>query len=236
MPEMFPAAPPKIALYVVEDDEDLREEVVFWLNEKGFSARGFPGSRELYRGLLEAPCDIVILDIGLPGEDGFSILKYIRSVTKVGVIMFTARGQTEDRVRALMEGADVYLVKPVDLDELSANVISLFRRISGQKDSFTPGWRLSTDGWHLHAPSGERVALSVSERTILGLLLREPSATVTREMLADALGYHPDEVLSNRIDMLVSRLRRKVSQATGLQLPVQAIRGVGFSVMLSSAD
>ena len=232
MSEISPVGvPPNIVLYVVEDDGDLREEVELSLNERGFTARGFPGSRELYRGLLEAPCDILILDIGLPGEDGFSVLEYIRSTTQIGVIMFRARGQTEDRVRALMAGADIYLVKPVDMDELSANIISLFRRMprrEGARAETTPCWRLSADGWHLLAPAGERVALSALERTLLEVLLRDPGATVTREALVDALGQHPDEVLSNRLDMLISRLRRKISQATGLLPPLYSVRGVGF--------
>jgi len=242
MPEISPASVTRnITLYVVEDDEDLREEVVLSLIDRGFLARGFPGSRELYQGLLEAPCDILILDISLPGEDGFSILKYIRSTTQatnqVGVIMFSARGQTEDRVQALMAGADLYLVKPVDLDELSANIVSLFRRIHRSEPAHSeagPSWRLSADGWHLLAPAGGRVSLSASERVILEVLLWDPGATVTREALVDALGRHPDEVLSNRLDMLISRLRRKVAQATGTQLPLHSVRSVGFSLLPSA--
>lgn len=230
---------PNIVLYIVEDDDDLREEVELSLSERGFTVRGFPGSRELYRGLLEAPCDILILDIGLPGEDGFSVLEYIRSTTQIGVIMFTARGQTEDRVRALMAGADVYLVKPVDMDELSANIISLFRRMprrEGARAEAASCWRLSADGWHLLAPAGGRVALSALERTLLEILLRDPGATVTREALVDALGQHPDEVLSNRLDMLISRLRRKIFQATGLQPPLHSVRGVGFFLQPSATS
>lgn len=226
-----------ISVCIVEDDQDLREEVVQSLAEYGFDVRGFPGSRELYLGLLRRPCDVAILDVGLPGEDGFSIMGHLRATAAVGIIMFTARGQVSDRVRALMGGADVYLVKPVDMAELVANVVSLGRRVrriehQGQ-DHPQEGWQISADGWLLSAPAGTSVTLSGAERALLNVLAQRPGTTIPRETLIKALGYHPDDVLSNRLDMLVSRLRRKISQATGEKLPLHAVRGIGFSLPTS---
>lgn len=236
-----------IALALVEDDEDLREEIVEALVDHGFDVRGFPASRELYLGLMQRPCDIAILDIGLPGEDGFSIMEHLRAATQAGIIMLTARGQTGDRVRALRGGADIYLVKPVDIEELAANIVSLARRLNKVPDKAPapveqPGektgtafWRLSSDSWVLLSPGGGKVQLSTSERTVLEALMHQAGATVSRETLVTALGHHPDDVFSNRLDMLISRLRRKVQQATGEPLPLRSVRGAGFSLAPSSA-
>lgn len=227
-----------IAVCLVEDDNDLREEVVQTLLEYGFDVRGFPGSRELYFGLLQQPCDVAILDVGLPGEDGFSVMEKLRTTASMGIIMFTARGQLTDRVRALMGGADAYLVKPVDMAELVATIVSLARRLRAaeklqpERDS---GWRLSDDGWLLSSPSGVSISLSVAERSFLQMLAQHLGITVSREALIKALGHPADDVFSNRLDMLVSRLRRKVAQATDEKLPLHSVRGIGFSLHASVA-
>ncbi len=228
-----------IAVCIVEDDTDLRDEVVQTLTEYGFDVRGFPGSRELYRGLLQQPCDVAVLDVGLPGEDGFSIMASLRETASMGIIMFTARGQMTDRVRALMGGADAYLVKPVDMEELVATIVSLARRLrtaepaAQERDT---GWRVSPDGWMLTSPEGVGIALSAAERSLLQVLMQHGGTTVSREALVHALEYHPDDVLSNRLDMLVSRLRRKVAQATSEKLPLHSVRGIGFALHASIAN
>lgn len=222
-----------ISVCIVEDDTDLREEVVQTLGEYGFDTRGFSGSRELYRSLLQQPCDVAVLDVGLPGEDGFSIMENLRATARMGIIMFTARGQMNDRVRALMGGADAYLVKPVDMEELVANIVSLARRLQTVETVGTENdaeWRVSADGWLLSSPSGVSVSLSGAERGLVMALVQHSGNAVSRVALVESLEYHPDEVLSNRLDMLVSRLRRKVSQATGEKLPLHAVRGIGFAL------
>jgi two-component system, OmpR family, response regulator PhoP len=222
-----------IAVCIVEDDCDLREEVVQTLLEYGFDARGFPGSRELYFGLLQQPCDVAILDVGLPGEDGFSIMENLRTTASIGIIMFTARGQMSDRVRALMGGADAYLVKPVDMVELVATIVSLARRLhpaENPAEERGSGWRLSGDGWLLSSPGGVSISLSGAERSFFQVLMQHVGITVSRGELIKALGHHADDVLSNRLDMLVSRLRRKVAQATSEELPLHSVRGIGFSL------
>jgi two-component system, OmpR family, response regulator PhoP len=222
-----------IAVCIVEDDCDLREEVVQTLLEYGFDVRGFPGSRELYFGLLQQPCDVAILDVGLPGEDGFSVMENLRTTASIGIIMFTARGQMTDRVRALMGGADAYLVKPVDMVELVATIVSLARRLHAAKSAAHErggGWCLSDDGWLLSSPAGGSISLSGAERSFLQVLAQHVGITVSREELIRALGHHADEVLSNRLDMLVSRLRRKVAGATSEKLPLHSVRGIGFAL------
>ncbi|GBG04071.1 protein petR [Azospira sp. I13] len=230
------AAVRRLEICVVEDEEDLREEIVGALQDAGFGVRGFPGSRELYASLLATPCNIVILDIGLPGEDGFSIAERLHGLGSMGIIMLTARGQTEDRVRALMGGADAYMVKPVDLRELLAVIGSLARRmqfgsvtesgVAGQ-DNVARAWAMSADGWTLFDPEGNSIPLTSQERAFLQCLWQRAGEAVSREDLAVAMGGDPYEYDFHRLDTLVSRLRRKAADA-GLALPLRAVRGTGY--------
>lgn len=230
------AGPIKVEICIVEDEADLREDLVDTLLEAGFGVRGFSASRELYAALLAAPCNIAILDIGLPGEDGFSIAARLRSLGKMGIIMLSARTAIDDRVRALQGGADVYLTKPVDLRELLAVVTSLARRLAVAEPlpiepaDITPNpWSLSADGWIAIAPNATPLPLTAQERAFLVRLWRCVGEAVSREELAIALGGDPYEYDFHRLDTLVSRLRRKSSDI-GLTLPVRAVRGTGYAV------
>lgn len=228
------AGPRRLEICIVEDEADLREEIVEALLEAGFGVRGFPASRELYAALLAAPCDIVILDVGLPGEDGFSIAERLHSLGPMGIIMLTARAHTEDRVRALLGGADVYMVKPVDLRELLAVIHSLERRLrNGEASGAVPvenasrPWALSADGWTIFDPDGVSLPLTAQERAFLQRLWLQPGEAVSREELALAMGGDPYEYDFHRLDTLVSRLRRKATEH-GLVLPLRAVRGMGY--------
>ncbi|MCK9259761.1 MAG: response regulator transcription factor [Azoarcus sp.] len=243
--QLEPGAGLGLRVCVVDDDDDLRDEIVLGLEESGFGVRGFPGSRELYRGLLHAPCDVVILDIGLPGEDGFSITTSLKEICKVGIVLLTSRTSIESRVKGLMDGADAYLTKPIDLRELAATVLSVHRRIAFQNRE--PGevtgagapapqpaattWSLSVDGWRLMAPNDRSVSLTGSERLFLTCLFSHLNEVVRRDVLVEAMGHRADYYLSHRLDMMISRLRKKVLGETGLALPLRAVRGTGFSLI-----
>ena len=225
-----------ISVSVVEDEADLRDEVVAALLASGFRATGHDSARSLYLGLLAEPVDVVVLDLGLPDEDGFSVLANLRRTTDVGIVVMTARSLVADRIAALEEGADAYLIKPIDFAELAATLGSVSRRLRERRPPSAQEWRLSGDHWFLISPRGERVALSATDKTIAEILLDHPNTTVPREALVRALGYHPDEVLSNRLDMAVSRLRRKVFDQTGATLPLRVLRGVGFSLLADQRE
>ena len=234
------AGPKRLEICIVEDEADLREELVDTLVEAGFAVRGFSASRELYAALLTAPCNIAILDIGLPGEDGFSIAARLRGLGKMGIIMLSARTEIEDRVRALQGGADVYLTKPVDLRELLAVVSSLTRRIAPpEAQAILPteivqsAWSLTADRWAVIAPNGMSLALTAQERAFMVRLWESAGEAVSREDLAIALGGDPYEYDFHRLDTLVSRLRRKGTDI-GLTLPLRAVRGTGYVITPSS--
>lgn len=225
-----------ISVCVVEDEADLCDEVVAALRNAGFSAVAYGSARELYLGLLTAPVDVVILDIGLPDEDGLSVMTNLRRTTDVGIVIMTARSLVADRIAALQEGADAYMVKPVDLAELAATVTSVARRLRQRRIPACKEWRLSPDHWFLISPRDERVALSATDKALAEALLRTPNVLVPRQTLVQALGYHPDEVLSNRLDMALSRLRRKVLEQTGVSLPLRAMRGIGFALLTDERE
>lgn len=237
-----------IHVCVVEDDDDLREELVGTLGDMGFTVRGFGDAQGLYLGLLQSPCDVVILDLGLPGEDGFSIMQHIKGLRVMGIVILTASSSTDEMVRCLSDGADAFVTKPFEFRALAASLVSVHRRVSGAAApvAATPAqdspaqaaqvapvdWHLADGGWTLRTPCGRRVGLTSSERIVLQSLFDRPNHTVKREILVTALGYDSEFYLDHRLGMLVTRLRRKVRDSVGLELPLKSVRGVGFMLIM----
>lgn len=239
-----PVVENRIRVFLVEDDADLRDELEFGLTAQAFEVVGFPGSRELYRALLRQQCDVVVIDVGLPGEDGFSIATTLESLPGIGVVFLTARTSIEDRVRGLTVGGDAYLLKPVDLRELAATIRSVYRRtrvstpepapqsipptVVDMPSSRPAEWVLSADAWTLTHADGFSVSLTSSERLLLAHLFAHRDQVVTRDALIEVLGHRADYYLNHRLDMVVSRLRAKVSKRSGKALPLRVVRGIGF--------
>lgn len=122
-------SPPSL-VYLVDDDLDFREEMVLGLSSLGLDAHGFGSAAALYRAFAAKTPDIVVLDIGLGGEDGLSVASHLRASPTLGIIVASGRGTIEDRVQGLQTGADAYLVKPVDTRELAATVVALNQRLA----------------------------------------------------------------------------------------------------------
>lgn len=218
---------------VVEDDDEFRELMVSDLSSRGFAVAGLESAEALYRYLSIKRCHIVVLDVGLPGEDGYSVARHLRQRSSVGIIMLTGRGDAGDMARGFDTGADLYLIKPVDLDVLASAVMSLQRRLASAKVS-TPGknangnWALVASGWTLSPPHGEEIALAEAERAFLQPLFANPGQPVARETLIGELTDQPWEFDPHRLEVLVHRLRTRVKAATGLTLPIRAVRGAGY--------
>ena len=227
-----------LRIVVVEDDEDLRDGILVpELAERGFHAVGVGSAGELYRRMLAERYDIVLLDLGLPDEDGFKVAQYLRATSPVGIIMLTGRNKMPDRVRGLADGADAYLAKPVDAELLAATVLSLARRLtmSGRVDT-APGWRLDTDGWTLLAPNGRMVELTGNERCLVQRLLEAEGQPVHRETLIAEIADDAFEFDPHRLEMMVYRLRRKILAETDLTPPLRAVRGKGYRFMRSTPE
>ncbi|WP_266184163.1 response regulator transcription factor [Dyella humicola] len=228
-----PAAPAALRVAIVEDEERFREAVLVpALCDFGFDAMGVGSAGALYKSMLSHQFDIIVLDIGLPDDSGLNIVRHLRQLNaKIGLIMLTASVARQDQIQALSEGADMYLPKPIDVDVLALTLRSLARRLSAANEAAPPAssdWRLDPTGWCLLAPNGTIFALTSSERSIVNALIDADGSPVTREALIEALGEDPLVFDHHRLDMLVYRLRRKLSDSDCGQNPLLTSRGAGY--------
>lgn len=231
----------QITVSIVEDESILRDELTFQLEHLGFAVQAFANAGQFYRYLVGHPKTIAVLDIGLAGEDGLSICRHLRSTNAaMGIVFVTARSLRDDRLLGLLAGADAYLTKPVDIDELALILRRLALRLAGitapanNPKQLTPvsGWQMEADSSFVIAPNGVRVRLSVNEAQLLRALLKQPGAICSHVELGMALGLTVDEIDKHRIEVILSRLRSKAARTAGMPLAITSQRGVGYSLML----
>ncbi|MDH5835097.1 response regulator transcription factor [Luteimonas kalidii] len=220
-------------LAVVEDDAELREQLMLpALRRAGFDVTGLESALQFYRLWAGAPFDLVLLDVGLPDDDGVEVARHLRGLSPdLGIVLCTGHGRGADRLRGLRAGVDAYLVKPLDMEEVVETVRNVHRRLAGGEssaDGAAGGWRLDRQGWSLRAPSGVSVDLNHAERQIVGVLATRPNQPVSRETLIRHLTGDVDGFDPHRLEMLVYRLRRKCQDAAGEPLPLKAVRGLGY--------
>ena len=233
----------KLRVFLVEDTDDLREEIVFGLNALGLEVSGFADANALYRAMAVKPCNIVVIDVGLPREDGFSIAAHLRDNHALGIVFLTARAALDDRLHGLGLGADNYLVKPIDVRELAATLFALGRRlpVGMAKPQAAPpaaaelpnaphatGWALTSGDWVLRNPKGRELTLSDTERRFLKIMVAAANQVVERETLIAAFAQDDDNYDPHRLDAAISRLRKRTEQADLGSLPLQSIRGTGY--------
>lgn len=222
---------------VVEDDNELRERILVpGLRSEGFDVDSTDSAMTLYRALSLRSWDLFVVDIGLPDENGFEVARHLRQRGEAGIVILTGRASAEDQVRGLDGGADAYLSKPVGVDVLAAALRSVLRRIAPGAQVVVPvpmraGWCLQQQGWQLVSPSGSRVALARGERLLLTLLTNATGEVVEREVIIDRLRSDDREFDPHRLEMLVHRLRRKVRAASGEDLPLNTVRGLGYLLL-----
>lgn len=228
----------EIRVVACDDQPLMRTFILSGLSLFGIKAVGVGDGIELEAHLSNHKVDIVILDIGLPGEDGYSIATRLRQERPLlGIIMLTARDQTHDRVLGHDCGADLYFAKPVDIRELASALGSLHRRLSLVRLPKPPAcWRLDSLRSFLVTPSGVEVPLTDNEQRFLTPLLDQPGAVIDRDVLSQALDQIPDVYAMRRMETLLSRLRTKVLKVSPEEpLPVRARHGRGYA-FLSSAE
>src|SRR5690606_33827816 len=184
-------APAALRLAVVEDDAELRERILLpALQAAGFEPVGFRSALELYREWTRAPFDLVLLDVGLPDEDGVEIARHLRALGgAMGLVIYSAHGRSADRLRGLRAGVDAYLVKPLEMEEVVQTLRNLGRRgragAAGAPGS--SGWSLTQRGWVLETPAGTTIGLSPGERGLMTVLAGRTGETVPRETLMQHL-------------------------------------------------
>lgn len=218
---------------IVEDHADLREEVVSYLQARGMTVRGVANGHAMDQALAVRQPDVILLDLGLPREDGVTIAQRLMAAGRTGIIIITARGRVEDRILGLNAGADIYLTKPLDMREMEAAIGSVMRRWEGarQQADAPPApirsWRLEAARWRLIAPGGGGVSLSGAEFCLLSLFFETPETVIDRQTLAEHLEMPP-----RGLDLLMHRLRRKVELDTGEVLPLRTVHGRGYAFVV----
>ncbi|MEO7067615.1 MAG: response regulator transcription factor [Rhodanobacter sp.] len=220
-------AQPSLRVLLVEDDAEIRDEILVpGLRNYGINVMGADCAATADQLMRENTFDIVVLDVGLPDESGFSVARRLRAGSSTGIVMLTGRSENPDRVRGLSEGADAYLTKPVALDVLVATLRSLGRRLLTSVPA--PTWQLTADDWCLRSPRGVDVALTLPERRILGRLMAGDGEPVSREALIAMLTEDIFDFDPHRLEMFVYRLRCKIAETCGETLPLRAVRGAGY--------
>lgn len=217
-------------IYLLEDDDSIRKLVVYALESQGWRAEGF-GTPEAFRAAMrrETP-ELVLLDVMLPGEDGISVLKRLRSdprTAKLPVVMLTAKNSEYDRVEGLDAGADDYISKPFGMMELAARIRALLRRTAGAPETaeYRVGPLYLCPERHEIRVNGEDVTLTYKEFALLCLLCENRGRVLTRDLLMDrvwGLGAEPE---NRTLDVHIRTLRAKLGEAGAY---IETIRGVGY--------
>jgi two-component system OmpR family response regulator len=220
---------PSLRVIVVEDNHELRDILVTGLRHFGHRSLGVGDGRALDKTLAESPADIIILDLGLPGEDGIAIARRLRENCSCGIVMVTARGRVDERVLGRETGADLYFVKPVDIRELNAASINLAKRLSKRAQ---PVWRFTARTSTLQTPQGVVIPLTAQECILMQILFETPGVNVSRKEIFRVLNQTDDIYADKRLEALVSRLRGKVKSAdVTCELPVRARHNLGYAFL-----
>jgi len=206
------------------------------LSSQGFRVTGCADAISLWRHLSVAGCDVIVLDVGLPGENGLSVANHLRAASNVGIVMLTGYDTNADQARGLRSGADAYLTKPVDYEVLTATVQNIGRRVRALPVptrtvlSSEGVWKLAANGWKLCTPDHHEVMLTAYERSLLRCLVAAEGKPADREALISAMTDDVHNFDLHRLEMVIYRLRRKVAAASEWTLPLQAVRGVGYLI------
>ncbi len=219
-------------IYCVEDERNIRELIVYTLEASGFEAKGFVDGRAFWAQLSQEKPELVLLDIMLPGEDGMTILKKLKSsagTRDIPVIMVTAKGAEYDKVLALDGGADDYIAKPFGMMEFVARVRALLRRTQAHSSSrrlCVGDLEMDVDK-HVVMVSGQEVALTLKEFQLLRYLMENRGIVLTRDQLLEHIWGYEFGGETRTVDVHVRTLRQKLGRSGEL---VETVRGVGYRI------
>lgn len=221
-------------ILVVEDQADLARHIVNALNRAGHTASALHDGQEALDSILTKPPHLAILDLNLPSLDGFTILTRLRKVqSPTRVMILTAHGEVENRVKGLNAGADDYLAKPFAMDELIARVNVLGRR----GGTFSEADVLHIGDVVMDIPNrrvtrkGEKIELSPREFEVLQILMKEPGRTFTRGDICERIWQRDHQYDTRTVEIFIMRLRKKLDSGEHANL-IHTVRGVGYQMSL----
>lgn len=219
-------------IYLLEDDDSIRELVTYTLNSQGMEAEGFARPSQFWKALNQRMPSLVLLDIMLPEEDGMAILKKLRgsAVTKkIPVIMLTAKGSEYDIVRGLDVGADDYIPKPFRMMELISRIRALMRRTSAENkiEEYQIGTLYVCPSQHIVKVKDKQVILTLKEFELLCLLLSKREMVFTRSQLLNQIWGYEFDGESRTVDVHIRSLRQKLGEAGEC---IETVRGVGYKI------
>ncbi|HNV59607.1 MAG TPA: response regulator transcription factor [Rhodoferax sp.] len=221
------------SILLVEDDADLREELTDYLGAAGYSVCGVGSVADAERALTQS-FELLILDINLPDGSGLELCRRVRPYIRSGIVICTGRSERHLRIDGLKDGADAYLVKPIDLQELEATLYSLLRRLAHVGTTLLSQapppvqWRLDRTRQTLAGPNGKSTQLSRSDCLLLSTILQSSQQQASRADVLAAFSHAGATLDGRKIEVQISRLRGKVLEQTGSRLPLQPIYGKGY--------
>jgi two-component system, OmpR family, response regulator len=224
-------------ILIVDDQQEICDVVQEYLSGEGYRVSAAHDGAGMRQVLGQSPADLVILDLMLPGEDGLSLARSLRSESGIGIIILTGRGETVDRIIGLEMGADDYLPKPFHLRELLARVKSVLRRVhSRDGDPMQPlrararfvGWSLDLSSRQLISPQGREVRLTTGEFDLLAAFVSNANQVLTRDRLLDLARNREAGPFDRTIDVQVGRLRRKLEDDPQNPTLIKTVRGSGY--------
>lgn len=230
-----------VRIALVEDDQDLRQSTQEYLTHAGYTVWGAGSAEDFYRHFAADPADVVVLDIGLPGEGGLSVATLLQANPDIAIIILSARDNLDARLAGLHAGADRYLVKPVNLAELAANIEAVAKRLTPRNtrphlelprpvlDQSNNAWQLNIQNWWLTAPAGKSLQLTAREFSLLHRLIKVQGQAVPKKELAEEIFGQRIDNAADRLNVLVTRVRKKAEETFGTPLPIKTAHQIGYA-------
>lgn len=224
-------------ILIVDDDRDINSLLAEYLEKNGYRAFAAGDGKAMWKALDDHRIDLIVLDLNLPGEDGLTLCRNLRTRSSIPVIMLTARGEPLDRILGLEMGADDYLPKPFEPRELFARIRSVLRRTQAlppnleaappQQMKFA-GWTMDFTARHLINPQGVVVALSGAEFRLLKVFLDHANRVLSRDQLLNMTQGRDADPFDRSIDLQISRLRQKLGDDARSPQIIKTVRNEGY--------
>jgi len=227
---------------VLDDEPDITQLLAGYLATQGYRVTQVHAGRDLMALMERDPPGLVLLDLGLPGEDGFAIARQLREHFRTGLVIVTGRGDSVDKIVGLEIGADDYVTKPFDLRELAARIKAVMRRLEPRASELPAspvapasrerflfaGWQFDTAARRLHGPDGAEVPLTTGEFDLLVVFVRHPGRVLSRDFLLEQTRGRDAGPFDRTIDVQVGRLRKKMEADSEHPELIKSVRGAGY--------